>query len=130
MDPTTLAATAIAAAMPYVEALGKAAAGAAGKSIWDWVKSKLTSEASQEAVRDLEVDPTAVDNRNAVEAALSKFLRSDPNAFADLASLLRQAGPPPASVVVTATHNTVAAGRDIVGSTIEIAGQPKPIRRP
>ena len=49
LDPATLSLAAIAAALPYVVELGKeaakSAAGAAGKSVWEWVKGKLTSEA-------------------------------------------------------------------------------------
>ena len=49
LDPATLSVAAIAAALPYVVELGKeaakSAAGAAGKSVWEWVKGKLTSEA-------------------------------------------------------------------------------------
>jgi Fructose-bisphosphate aldolase class-II len=47
------------------------------------VKSKLTSPAGKEAVKDLEDKPEEGDNRKAAEAALSKFLRSDANALAD-----------------------------------------------
>jgi hypothetical protein len=41
MDPATVAAAAIAAAIPYLAAFGKEAAkglaGGVGKSVWDWV---------------------------------------------------------------------------------------------
>jgi hypothetical protein len=33
----------------------KSAAGEAGKAIWEWVKSKLASDAREEVVKDLEV---------------------------------------------------------------------------
>lgn len=96
MDPATLAVTAIAAALPYVAVLGKeaakSAAGVAGKSVWEWVKGKLTSDAGKEVVRDLENGPDDTDNRKAAEAALSKLLRSDPNALSELAQLLVKAG--------------------------------------
>ena len=60
MDPiATLAATAIAASLPHLMSLGKeaakGAAGAAGKSIWEWVRDKLGSDAKD--VRDLESEP-------------------------------------------------------------------------
>src|SRR6266849_1297474 len=65
MDPATLAATAIAATLPYITALGKeaaeSAASAAGKSIWEWVKGKLTSAAGQEVVEDLQSGPEDAD---------------------------------------------------------------------
>jgi hypothetical protein len=81
MDPATLAPTAIATALPYLAKFGqevaKSVAGSAGKSIWDWVKSKLTSDAGREAVEDLEQRPDDSDNQKAVEAALAKILKSD-----------------------------------------------------
>ena len=96
MDPVTLAAAAIAAAIPYVVALGKeaakSAAGEAGKSVWQWVKGKLTSPAGKEAVNDLENAPHDAVNRTAAEAALSKLLKTDPGALAELAQLLEKAG--------------------------------------
>src|SRR5258707_15461661 len=95
-DPATLAVAAITAALPYVVALGKeaakGAAGAAGKSVWEWVTGKLTSAAGQEAVKDLEKAPHDADNRKAAEAALSKLLKSDPNALSELAQLLENTG--------------------------------------
>lgn len=96
MEPATLAATALAAALPYVAAIGKeaakSAAGAAGKSIWEWVKGKLTSEAGKEALQDLEKGPEDSDNRKAAEAALSKLLKSNPATLSELAQLLETAG--------------------------------------
>jgi hypothetical protein len=96
MDPTMAATTAIGVALPYLAMLGKkaaeSAAGAAGKSAWEWLKGKLTSEAGKEVVKDLESAPDDVDNRKAAEAALSKFLRSDRRALSELAQLLKEVG--------------------------------------
>jgi hypothetical protein len=96
LDPATLAVAAIAAALPYVIALGKeaakGAAGAAGKSVWEWVTGKLTSETGKEAVKDFEHAPNDAVNRQAVEAALSKLLRSDQGTLSELAQLLEKAG--------------------------------------
>jgi hypothetical protein len=114
LDPATLAAAAITAALPYVAALGKeaakSAAGAAGKSVWQWVKGKLTSPAGTEAVKDLESAPDDADNRKAAEAALSKLLKADPGALAELAQVLERAG-------VTSTVQTanVVGDDNIVG---------------
>jgi hypothetical protein len=124
MDPATLAATAIAAALPYLLTLGKegakAAAGAAGKSVWEWVKGKLTSEAGKEVAKDLESGPEDLDSRKAAEAALSKLLRNDHGAASELRSLLMQQGAMSVQgdITVTATHGGVAAGGSIIGSTI------------
>jgi hypothetical protein len=96
MDPATLAATATAAALPYLLSLGKdvakGAAGEAGKNIWNWIKSKLASPAGLEATSDLEKFPSDPDNKKACEAALSKLLRSDAGALTELAQLLSVAG--------------------------------------
>jgi hypothetical protein len=114
LDPATLAAAAITAALPYVVKLGKeaakSAAGEAGKSVWQWVKGKLTSPAGQEAVKDLEKAPDDADNRKAAEAALSKLLKADPGALSELAQLLEKAG-------VTSTVQTanVVGDGNIVG---------------
>jgi hypothetical protein len=114
LDPATLAAAAIAAALPYVVALGKeaakGAAGAAGKSVWEWVTGRLTSAAGKEAARDFENAPDDADNRKAAEAALSKLLKADPGALSELAQLLESAG-------VTSTVQTanVVGDDNIVG---------------
>jgi hypothetical protein len=124
MDPITLATTALAASSPYLVALGKKAAteaaGAAGKSVWDWIKGKLGSEAGKEAVRDLEAAPSDATNRQAVELALSKLLRNDPGTLNELRSLLIQAGAMSVQgdITVTAAHGGVASGGSIIGSTI------------
>jgi hypothetical protein len=118
LDPATFAAAAIAAAIPYIVALGKeaakSAAGAAGKSVWEWVTGKLTSPAGTEAVRDLEKAPDDADNRKAAEAALSKLLKADPGALAELAQLLEKAGI--TSTVLTAN---VIGNENIIG---QVAG--------
>jgi hypothetical protein len=114
LDPATVAAAAIAAALHYVGALGKeaakGAAGEAGKSVWQWVKGKLISPAGKEAVNDLENAPHDAVNRTAAEVALSKLLRADPGALAELAQLLEKAGVP--STVQT---SNVAGDGNIVG---------------
>ncbi len=133
MDPATLAVAAITAALPYVVALGKeaakGAAGAAGKSVWEWVTGKLTSAAGQEAVKDLENAPNDADNRKAAEAALSKLLKADPGALAELARLLEKAG-----VTSTVSTANVIGDRNIVGvsgsGTVSINLGPTPPARP
>jgi ABC-type transporter Mla MlaB component len=135
LDPATLAAAAIAAALPYVVALGKeaakGAAGAAGKSVWEWVKGKLTSAAGQEAVKDLEKAPDDADNRKAAEAALSKLLKVDSGALSELAQLLEKAG-----VTSTTLTANVVGNENIVGqisgsgNTVSINRGPTPPVKP
>jgi hypothetical protein len=123
MEPATLAATAIAAALPYLLTLGKegvkGAASEAGKSIWEWVKRKLISPAGQEAVRDLEGDPNNSINRQAIEIALSKLLHKDESATQELRSMLAQvdAMSVQGDVSVNATHGGIAVGGSMIGST-------------
>jgi hypothetical protein len=130
MDPATLTATALAVALPYLLALGKeaakGAAGEAGKSVWSWMKGKLTTDAAKQAVKELESDPNDADNRKLLEATLSKHLRSNPQALNELTALLQQVGAisMQGDVTVTATHGGVAAGRDMTGNTITTVTAP------
>jgi hypothetical protein len=135
LDPATLATAAITAALPYVVTLGKeaakGAAGEAGKSVWQWVKGKLTSAAGKEAVKDLEKAPDDADNRKAAEAALSKFLKADPGALSELAQLLEKAG-----VTSTTLTANVVGNENIVGqvsgsgNTVSINRGPTPPAKP
>jgi hypothetical protein len=77
-----------------------------GKTVWDWVKGKLTSPGGQEVIADLERNPKDDDNRKAAEAALSKFLKSDTSAMNDLARLLKEAG------VTAVTQSATTIGND------------------
>ena len=114
IDPATLAVVAIGATLQYLAALGrdadKSAAGAAGKTEWEWVKGKLTSDAGKEAVTDFENFPEDGDNRRATEAALSKFLRLDRIACFELAKLLENGG---SSSTVLITN--IVGDKNIVG---------------
>ena len=134
MDPATLATAAITAALPYVVTLGKeaakGAAGAAGKSVWEWVKGKLTSAAGQEAVKDLEKAPDDADNRKAAEAALSKLLKSDPSALTELAQLLEKAGATSTTLTATLVGNENIVGQVSGSGTVSINKGPAPPVKP
>jgi hypothetical protein len=107
------AVAAIDAALPYVASLGqevaKATAAAAGKSIWEWIKGRLTSGHGKEAVEDLEKTPGDGASRKIAEGVLAKFLQSDPAALAELAQLLDKAGVTSAvqTAIVTGDRNNV-----------------------
>jgi hypothetical protein len=124
VDPITIAIAATAAALPYLEALGKGAAGSAGKSIWDWIKNKLVSPAGHEVIRDLEASPHDGACQKAVEAALSKLLLADPTALDDLSLLLKSNG-----VSVSQAANVAGDGNvvtQIAGNSNEVStGQGK-----
>jgi hypothetical protein len=128
LGPATLATAAIEAALPYITELGKAAAkttaAAAGKLAWEWIKGKLTSAGGKEAVADLESAPGDADNRKSAEAALSKFLKSDPGALAELAQLLEKAGS--TSTVQTANfrgNDNIVGQVSGSGNTLSINGR-------
>jgi hypothetical protein len=117
--------TAIAVALPYIAAIGneaaKSAAGEVGKSIWGWVKGKLTSPAGQEVVEDLEAGPDDADNRKAAEAALSKLLKSDPNAMTELTQLLDKGRVKSAAVSATVMGNENTVGQVSGSGTVSIS---------
>jgi hypothetical protein len=131
MDPAALAATAIAAALPYLVTVvkegAKGAAGAAGKSVWDWVRAKLTSEAGKEVVKDLECGPEDSDNRKAAEATLSKLLKSDLSLQSELARLLEK--PDATSTTITANvvgnENILGQASDSASVAIYTTGAPR-----
>ena len=122
---------AITASLPYLIAVGKdaakGAAGAAGKSVWEWVKSKMTTEAGNEVMKDLEGGPEDSNNRKAAEAALSKLLRSDSNMLSELAQLLERAG-----ATSTAMTSNIVGNENIVGqasgSASIVIGTPPTLR--
>jgi hypothetical protein len=134
MDPAILAVTAITAALPYVAALGKeaakSAAGAVGKSVWEWVKGKLTSEAGKEVVKDIENAPHDADNRKAAEAALSKLLKSDPGALSELAQLLEKAGVTASTLTANIVGNENMVGQVSGSGTVSINRGPAPPVKP
>ena len=76
MDPATLAAAAVSFVTPYLadfaKNLGSDAASEGAKSVWGWIKGKLTSAAGAEAVNDAERDPKDAANAQALQAALTK----------------------------------------------------------
>lgn len=114
LDPVTLAAAALAAATPYVAELAKDAAKAvasgAGKSVWDWIKGKLTSPAGQEVVAELEKAPADDLNIKAAEIALTKYLKAEPTSLEELAKLLQNAG-----VALTSQSTNISGDNNKVG---------------
>ena len=69
MDPASLAADAMNVVSPYLAEFGadaaKEVASSAGKSVWDWIKGKLTSPGGQEAVTDMARAPAEPENAQA-----------------------------------------------------------------
>ncbi|MFZ1963013.1 MAG: hypothetical protein WAU78_06020 [Roseiarcus sp.] len=109
MDPATLAGAALAVVTPYLVDAAKQAASSAGKAVWDWIKGKLTGEAGKEAVADLEEAPAAPENALALQAALTKVLKKEPEAVAALAELLKAQG-----VAVTTQTATAIGNRNTI----------------
>jgi hypothetical protein len=96
MDPVNVAATAIAFVTPYLLDFGKDAAKDAtkdaAKSVWSWIKGKLTSPGGLEAMADVERAPDKPENAQALQAALTKALVNDPGTTNALADLLKNHG--------------------------------------
>ncbi len=94
---------------PYLIDLGKEAAKSAakewGKSVWDWIKGKLTTATGTEAVGDVERDPKDPTNAQALQLALTKALKADPDAAKALEDLLKKSGASLSSQTVTVTGN-------------------------
>ena len=125
MDPATLAAAAASFVMPYLIELGKhTAKGAAeesGKSVWTWIKGKLTSAAGAEAVNDAERDPSDPTNAQALQAALTKALNADPDAAKALEDLLKTSGAPLSSQTANVVGDYNKVGQARGGSSVNIS---------
>ena len=92
MDPVSLAVAAVAVVTPYLIASAEGAANDptpdAGRSVWNWVKARLTSGADRAAVVEAEAAPAIAQNAQALQAALTTVLRKDSAAAVTLAKLL------------------------------------------
>jgi hypothetical protein len=124
MDPATLAAAALAAVTPYLldaaKDAAKQAAVGAGKAVWGWIKGKLTGEAGKEAVADLEKAPDAPENALALQAALTKVLKKEPESAAALAELLKARGVAVTTQTMTVTGDSNKSVQASGGSKVTI----------
>ena len=125
MDPTTLAAAAVSVVTPYLIQLGreaaKSAAGEAGKSVWIWIKSKLISPGGAAAAADAEAAPQEPENIQALQAALTKALKADPDAAKALADLLQQHGGSLSTQSVNVVGNGNKVGQASGRSSVNIS---------
>ena len=98
----------------------KEAASDAGKSVWTWIKGKLTSGVGPAAIVEIEHEPNLPENAQALQAALTKVLRNDSPAV-ELADLLKlhRATLSTQSVNITGSSNKVAQASG--GSTVTIS---------
>jgi hypothetical protein len=124
MDPVTLAAAAVSFVTPYLLDLGKeaakGAAGESGKSVWAWIKGKLISPAGAEAVTDVESDPKDPTNAQALQVALTKALKADPDAAKALEDLLKKSGASLTSQTATQIGDNNTIGQADRGSSVNI----------
>jgi hypothetical protein len=124
MDPATLAAAALTAVAPYLLGLGKIAAeeGAkgAGKSVFDWIKSRLTSAAGKEAVEKFEKAPDARGPKLAFEGQLITWLEENPDARPALEKLLASAAAVSGGQTANVTGSNVKLGQADRGSSVTI----------
>ena len=125
MDPVTLATAAVSIVTPYLLDFGKDAAkevaSDAGKSVWGWIKGKLTSPAGAEAVADVESAPNKPENAQALQAALTKALTKDPDAAAALADLLKASGVALSTQTANVTGDGNKVGQASGGSAVTIS---------
>jgi hypothetical protein len=125
MDPVALATDAVSFVAPYLIDFAKNVASDASlegsKSVWTWIKRKLTTPAGAEAVIDAERDPEDPANAQALQAALTKNLKADPDAAKALEDLLKQHGASLSSqsANVVGDHNKV--GQASGGSSVKIS---------
>jgi len=123
MDPATLAA-AISLVAPYLCSLGeeaaKSAAGEAGKSIWGWIKGKLISPLGAAAVAEVEKAPQEPENLQALQAALTKALKADPDAAKALEDLLEKHGASLSTQSVNVAGSNNKVGQASGGSSVTI----------
>jgi hypothetical protein len=124
MDPVTLAAAAVSFVTPYLLDLGKEAAKSAakesGKSVWDWIKGKLTSPSGAEAVSDAESNPKDQTNAQALQLALTKALKADPDAAKALEDLLKTSGASMSSQTANVLGDFNKVGQASGGSSVNI----------
>jgi hypothetical protein len=125
MDPVTLAAAAVSFVAPYLLSLGKeaakSAAGESGKSVWAWIKGKLVSPAGAAAVTDAEAAPQEPENIQALQAALVKALKADPDAATALADLLKTSGASLSSQTANVVGDSNKVGQASGGSSVNIS---------
>jgi hypothetical protein len=125
MDPLTLAAAAVSFITPYLLDLGKeatkSAAGESGKSVWTWIKGKLISPAGAEAVGDVERDPKDPTNAQALQVALAKALKADPDAAKALEDLLKESGASLTSQSANVAGDNNNVGQASGGSSVNIS---------
>jgi hypothetical protein len=124
MDPVTLAAAAVSFVAPYLLSLGKeaakSAAGESGKSVWAWIKGKLVSPAGAAAVTDAEAAPQEPENIQALQAALTKTLKADPDVAKALEDLLKKSGASLLSQTATQIGDNNTVGQASGGSSVNI----------
>ena len=125
MDPVTLSAAAISLVTPYLVRFGTSVASSAaedaGKSVWEWIKGKLTSPAGVEAVADAETAPEKSENKQALQAALTKFLVKEPDAANRLAELLQGNAASISGQTAITTGDNNKTGQASGGSTVNVS---------
>ncbi|HTR13993.1 MAG TPA: hypothetical protein VMI72_12265 [Roseiarcus sp.] len=125
MDPATLAAAAVSFVAPYLISLGKeaakGAAGEAGKSAWGWIKGKLVSPLGAAAVEEAEKAPQEPENMQALQAALTKALKADPDAAKALEEMLQKHGASLSTQSANVVGDFNKVGQASGGSTVNIS---------
>jgi hypothetical protein len=124
MDPVSIAGAAVSLATPYLVEFGKdaakEAASGAGKSVWIWIKGKLTSPSGATAVAASEADPNNPANAQALQAALTKFLTTNPDSARTLGELLQEHGATLSTQSANVVGDSNKVGQASGGSSVTI----------
>lgn len=125
MDPATIAAAAVSLVAPYLISLGKeaarSAAGEAGKSVWAWIKRKPISPLGAAAVEEVEKAPQEPENLQALQAALTKALKADPDAAKALEEMLQKHGASMSAQTANVIGDSNKVGQASGGSSVNIS---------
>ncbi len=118
------AAAVVAAITPSAIKAGEKIAGKAGEALWEAVKGKLTQAGKGQELATFEKKGGDPDRQVAFKMTLADFLEDNPQAVAELRTLLdaaRAAGAPSVSQTITSTGNG--------NVNIQVAGSGNTIQR-
>jgi hypothetical protein len=112
MDPAIISAIASGAVEAIVKELTAGAIGGA-KSVYGWLKERLSGAGGPEAIAELEQAPTDADNQAVLAGHLRKLLKASPALADELKTLL----PAQAQASITQIANVSGAGARVAQVT-------------
>ncbi len=121
IDVAALASTALSSALAYLGSkaveVADEATKAAGAKVVDWLKSKLTAAADQEALEKLEASPDSAGAQMKVQGAILSRLEEEPSLAEQLKGLLDAAG-----VKTTTTQTMKVKGDKSISAQVAGSG--------